>query len=207
MLDHTIHTLYLYSAIGAGAVQSNMPVFGIEQLEKPRRTSRYFDKHIIAMNTSAMIAKLVISSIHDKDPRKFFIGYIVAALMLLAAVILFISGRRYYRHIEPHDSAVTYCIPVIWNAFQTWRQYKKSESSRNEMYNNCEPTNGLDTITNHFGSEARESRRPSTFLDFARVTNHGKFSDRIVDDVKSVRTALIVFSLLIPYWLIYDQVR
>ena len=184
-----------------------MPVFGIEQLEKPRRTSRYFDKHVIAMNTSAMIAKLVISSIHDKDPRKFFIGYIVAASMLLAAAILFISGRRYYRHIEPHDSAVTYCIPVIKNAFQTWRQCKRSEGSRNEVRYNSDPTNASETVANVLEREKSESTRASTFFDFARVTNHGKFSDRIVDDVKSVRTALIVFSLLIPYWLIYDQVR
>ena len=208
ILDHRIHTFYLYSAIGAGAVQSSMPVFGIEQLEKPRRTSRYFDKHVIAMNTAAIIAKVVISYDGSETfPSRFFSGYIVAASMLLASAILFISGRRYYRHIKPHDSAVTYCIPVIKNAFQTWRQYKKSESSRSETHNNCEPTNEPDTVTNPFGPEARESRRAAKFLDFARVTNHGKFSDRIVDDVKSVRTALIVFSLLIPYWLVYDQVR
>lgn len=184
-----------------------MPVFGIEQLQKPRRTSRYFDKHVIVMNASAMIAKLVISFIHDNNQKQFFLGYIVAASMLIASATLFISGHRYYRHIQPHDSAVTYCIPVIKNAFQTWRQYQKSGHLSDEVHINSDPTNRLDTATTAFGSESRESKRVLTFLDFARVTNHGRFSDRIVDDVKSVRTALIVFSLLIPYWLIYDQVR
>ena len=49
--------------------------------------------------------------------------------------------------------------------------------------------------------------QPRTFLDFAKAVNHGNFHNRIVDDVKSLRNALVVFTLLIPYWLIYDQVK
>jgi hypothetical protein len=33
--------------------------------------------------------------------------------------------------------------------------------------------------------------QPTTFLDFAKVINYGKFSERIVDDVKSFRGPLI----------------
>ena len=184
-----------------------MPVFGVEQLGKPQMTLRYFDKHVIAMNTAAIVAKLIISYIHDRYPTKFFHGYIVAISMLLAAAILFISGRRFYRHIKPHDSAVIYCIPVIKNAFQTWRQYKRSASLRNQGRNNDDPNNAGSMVIGAVAPDERGSRCASTFLDFARVINHGRFSDRIVDDVKSVRTALVVCSLLIPYWLIYDQVR
>jgi len=49
--------------------------------------------------------------------------------------------------------------------------------------------------------------RLSIFLDFGKAANDGKFHDRIVDDLNSLRHAIIVFSLLIPYWLIYNEVR
>ena len=53
----------------------------------------------------------------------------------------------------------------------------------------------------------RTDERPHGFLDFAKAKNNGRFIDRIVDDVKSLQKAFIVFALLIPYWLIYNQVK
>ena len=45
-----------------------------------------------------------------------------------------------------------------------------------------------------------------SILDFAKAAHRGKFTDRVVNDVKAFRRAVIVFLLLIPYWLIYCQV-
>jgi hypothetical protein len=53
----------------------------------------------------------------------------------------------------------------------------------------------------------RKDQQVSTFLDYAKAMNDGKYIDRIVDDVKSLRGAFAIFILLIPYWLIYDQAR
>jgi hypothetical protein len=187
-----------------------MPVFGIEQVEKPPITSRYFDKHIIVVNISAIIAKSIISYIQDTDNTRIFLGYIIATSMLLSAAILFNIGCRYYAYIEPYDTVVSKCIPVVKNAFQTWWQYKKNNQLTNEELNNSGRLNVLDAA--YQSSEPEEESigtdgSPSTFLDFAKLVNHGKFDDRIVEDVKSLRSAFLIFGLLIPYWLIYDQVK
>ncbi|CAF4454763.1 unnamed protein product, partial [Adineta steineri] len=46
-----------------------------------------------------------------------------------------------------------------------------------------------------------------SFLDYAKISNQGKFLDRVVDDIKSLRRIIIVFLLLIPYWLLYFQIE
>jgi hypothetical protein len=77
-----------------------------------------------------------------------------------------------------------------------------------EKHMNLSPTSCNSILFNSHEEESiRMNERPSTFLDFAKAANHGKFPDRIVDDVNSLRRGIIAFSLLIPYWLIYIQVK
>lgn len=83
---------------------------------------------------------------------------------------------------------ITKCVPVTINAFQSWYQYQKRRRST------------------HSQESFVINERPSTFLDFAKAEYRGHFIGRIVDDVKSLRGAIVVFTLLIPYWLVYDQV-
>lgn len=177
------------SALDAGATQSNMPVFGNEQIEEPQSTSKYFNKHVFVVCIAAASSKLLISYITDKDPRQLYTGYLTATIMLIISLILFIIRRRFYLHIKPYDSIVTKLFPVIKNAYSIWFENK---------------TTNLNLQINEQRAEPRISVE---FLDFAKIVNNGKYSDRIVDDVKSFQRLLIVFCLLIPYWIIYDQVR
>jgi len=177
--------------LGAGAIQSNMPVFGNEQNDELQSTSRYFNRHVFVVGIAAASSKLLISYIADKDPTKLYTGYITAAMMLLISIILFTIRRRFYLHVKPYDSIVTKLFPVIKNACRIWLENR---------------TKNINLQI----SEQRErdiARTSIEFLDFAKIINNGKYSDRIVDDVKSFRRLLIVFSLLIPYWIIYDQVK
>jgi len=45
----------------------------------------------------------------------------------------------------------------------------------------------------------------TSFLNYAKLP-YGKYHDRIVDDVKSLRRAFYVFGILIVYWFVYNQV-
>ena len=90
-------------------------------------------------------------------------------------------------------------IPVLRNAFQTWRQSKHHTGSISTE----------DTDVDQIVAEEEDIRRyerMSSTLDYAKVIHHGKFSDRIVDDVKLFRNALIIFILILLNKLIYDQV-
>lgn len=195
-------------AIGVGAVQPNMAVFGAEQIKNLRFTSRYFDKYYAAVNIGAIIAILSIPAIQNNtdnqvNPNNYFYGYLIAMFMLIIATILFIIGHRYYIFTPPHDTVIMQFIPVILNAYKNRQEYYKNRQTSTTNH-----TNSISIRPNNDGNQimAHEERSMS-FLDYAKSTNNGACLDRHVNDVKSVQRSTIVFLLLVPYWIIYHQVK
>ncbi len=155
-----------------------------------------------------MIAILITPFLQYYHNYHYFIPYVVAASMLAAAILLFCIGWQYYLHIKSDETVVANYIPVVINAFQSRNQYNKNNQSIDKSKSHATSSTLLN-VSQSLTEEERSiqiDHRPSTFLDFAKVPN-GKFHDRIVDDVKSLRSAFIVFGLLIPYWIVYDQVK
>lgn len=184
-----------------------MAALGAVQIQEAKIKSRYFDKYLVAINTGALIARLVSSFI--KDDQTYFMACALAVIALLIATLLFISGRRYYIDAKPYDSVIMICIPVVINAYQTRSKYKTHTHSTVMEDTNSASSNAVNNIRDHTaeGVLIRADNFTPAFLDFAKVPNGGKFHERIVDDVKSLRNAFIVFSFLIPYFITYNQVR
>ncbi|CAF2742258.1 unnamed protein product [Rotaria sp. Silwood2] len=203
----------VFMAIGVGAVQANMAVFGAEQIQESKISSRYFDKYYVAVNIGAIIATLSIPIIQtDSDNQtysnSYFYGYLIAIFMLFASAVLFIIGRQYYIHTRPHDTVITKCISVIINACQTWREYHKNRSKIGRDRTDSTSRNLLSGQSTISQEEIILNYEQSlSFLDYAKVTNNGKRLDRHVNDVKSLQRSIIVFLLLIPYWIIYYQIQ
>jgi dipeptide/tripeptide permease len=199
-------------AIGVGAVQVNMAVFGAEQIQESKVTSRYFDKYYIAVNIGAIIATVCIPLIQTDSENEtysnsYFYGYLIALFMLIGAAVLFIIGYRYYIHIPPYDTVIMKCIPVVINAFQTWCKYHNNTQIRERIRSDSYSGNSSSSRNTISQEETMIiDGETLSFLDYAKAANHGKYNDRIVNDVKSLRRAIIVFLLLIPYWIIYYQV-
>jgi hypothetical protein len=183
-----------------------MAVFGAEQIQESKLISRFFDKYVIAVNIGGMIAMFVVPSI-QAEAEKNYITYLVAMLALFLAAILFLTGRQYYVYVKPHDSVLTKCIPVVINAFQTWYKHKKNKRTRDYELTSATASDLL-LIPNGLRRQesVKDGEQSPKFLDYAKAVNSGKYIDRIVDDVKSFGSAIIVLILLIPYWLIYNQV-
>ena len=193
-----------------------MAVFGVEQIQESRITSRYFDKYVIVMNLSSIVAiwgiRLIFDSIaYTNKLINYAVISALATSMLFIGILIFIMGRRYYIHVKPYDSVITKCIPVIINAYQTQRQYKQQDHLRDNARLNSQSASSISASNNVNENQEEEpiatNQQPHSYLDFARLSNHGRFNDRIVDDVKSLRKAFFVFIILIPFWLIYTQVR
>jgi len=186
-----------------------MTVFGAEQIRELKSISFYADKYMIAVNISDGLTILAIPFIQMNGTSYYFIAYLIAASMLLLSILLFMISCKYSIHVKAYDTVITNCIPVIINAFQSWRRYKRHKYLIDEKHMNSTPTT-FKSILNHFSEEEESIRmdeRPLTFLDFAKAAHRGKFPDRIVDDVNALRRGIIAFALLIPYWLIYAQVK
>jgi hypothetical protein len=189
---------FYFSAIGVAAVRCNLIIFGADQIQESKVTSRYIDKCVVAIYLADAFDDLIILYM-PHGPHFYIYIHIVGACMLFIAVVLFLAGRKYYMHIKPYNSVISNCFPVVFNAFRTWRQYKKKHVVHN--------LNASDSFINEEEETIRTDERPTAFLDFAKVGNHGNFQDEIVDDVKSLQNALILFMLVTPYGLIRFQVR
>ena len=186
-----------------------MITFGADQTQESKQTSRYFHKFVIVINIANIIEEL--ARLFILNDQRYFAFYVFAAPMLFVATLLFILGWRYYIHVKPYDSVLSNCIPVYKNAFQTWRQYKTNKHHTERSHTNVSTSNVLNASDCPTNEEVEESiridERPSIFLDFAKVVNYGKFIDRVVDDVKSLQNAIIICILVLPFWLIFTQVK
>jgi peptide/histidine transporter 3/4 len=183
-----------------------MAVFGAEQVREQKATRQYFDKYYAAVNTGGLVAFAFIAYAQQND--SYFIGYVVPAGLLIMALIFFLIGYQFYTHIQPHDSVVSNFIPVVINAFQTWRKHRRNLQASINNRRSTTTFSGLvtDQLENSDQLSLTSNGQSSSFLDYAKISNQGQFIDRVVDDIKSLRRIIVVFLLLIPYWLVYFQV-
>ena len=183
-------------ATGVGAVQANMAVFGADQVREHKATTQYFDRYYAVVNTGGLVAFAFVAYAQQND--SYFLGYIVPAAFLVLAAILFVTGYGFYVHVQPHDSVMSYFVPVTFNALQTWRRaagtLEPSDSRTPARIENSEQLSWT------------MSGQSWSFLDYAKISNQGQHPDRVVDDIKSLWRIIGVFLLLMPYWLLYFQV-
>lgn len=207
--EHCIHAILpvlIVIAIGVGAIQTNLAIFGAEQVREQARKTRYFDIYYAAINTGGLIAFGGIAYL--QLAYNYFLGYLIPGILLLSAFILFLIGYKYYIEVKSTDSVIEYFFPVIINAFRTWKEFHRHRNENiqeNFLYRDdavIETEGDSDTYLSFIVSRSKWS-----FLDYARIRYHGRFSDRIINDIKSLRRIMVVFLLLIPYWLLYFQVE
>ena len=182
-----------------------MAVFGAEQVRGHKNRTRYFDIYYAAINTGGLIAFGAIAFLQIK--KDYFIGYLVPGCLLILGFILFLIGYKYYIHIKPHNSVISLFFPVLINAYQSWKNYRRN---RRDMNNERELQHDETYVEPEGDSNVYLSFTVNTstwsFLDYAKISNYGRFHDQIVNDIKSLRRIIVVFLFLIPYWLLYVQV-
>jgi peptide/histidine transporter 3/4 len=184
-----------------------MTVFGAEQVRGHKNKTRYFDIYYAVINIGGLIAFGAIAYLQLNLFNGYFVGYLVSGILLILAFVLFVIGYKFYVHIKPHDSVITHFFPVVINAFQSWRNYRRN---RRELNGDSELHPDETVVEAEGDSNVYLSfivnRSTWSFLDYAKITYHGRFADEIVNDIKSLRRIIVVFLLLTPYWLLYVQV-
>lgn len=205
------------SALGAGAIKSNLVIFGAEQNQdqESRLTSRYFEKYVLVANVGGALAILIVPYVQAVLPHnEYYILYIVVIVIFLLAGVLFRIGWRYYLHVPIGDSVIFYLKPVLSSACRSWYALKKHQRTKNhrrqaEGHAAATPMRKLNNFTVEDEQDetfAIREKLPSV-LDFARSQYGGACLDRHVNEVKALRSAVIVFMLLLPFWLIENQVE
>ncbi|CAF1251419.1 unnamed protein product, partial [Didymodactylos carnosus] len=200
-------------ALGSGAVQSNVAVFGAEQVQNlgSVETCIYFHKYYAVVNFGGFLALGIISYIQQNLSTSIPYGYIIPTGLLIIGAGLFICSYRLFIHSPPYDSVITLFIPVMLNAFRSKRKHSRLESMQQNRQNNSEEQSLGRSNSNSITGASRQIDRSINgsqqvgFIDFAKSSNGGKFIDRVVEDIKLLKYVIVVFLLLIPYWLIYFQ--
>ena len=48
---------------------------------------------------------------------------------------------------------------------------------------------------------------PTSCFDYAKIQYGGSYHDNMVDDVRTLGKICVIFMAMIPYWIVYFQVR
>jgi hypothetical protein len=67
-----------------------------------------------AVSIGGAIVTVAVTLIQN-DSQGVSTEYVVATYLLLVSAIIFIIDRRFYLPIEPHESVMVECIPVLAN--------------------------------------------------------------------------------------------
>lgn len=133
----------LLISIGTGGIKANVSPLGADQLEGEGTVivQRFFDWFYWFIQLGSFLAYTAVVSIQQQV--SFFYGYVITASSIFLAIMLFISGRKYYI-IHPHKgSYMTDTCKIIWQGLKRI-QCRNGESSNVHWLDKAkESTGGL----------------------------------------------------------------
>ncbi|KXZ50431.1 hypothetical protein GPECTOR_16g605 [Gonium pectorale] len=103
-------------ALGTGGIKPNVSAFGADQFNEAdpqdrREKESFFNWFYLAINVGSLIACTVIVFIQDQV--SWTLGFGIPAVVMGMAVLLFVGGRRVYRHVAPTESPMERVVRVV----------------------------------------------------------------------------------------------
>ncbi|XP_019620469.1 PREDICTED: solute carrier family 15 member 4-like [Branchiostoma belcheri] len=187
--DSVIYPIIAVIAIGTGSVKANIAPFGADQVkdEGPEVMRMFFNWFYWSINAGVLLSLGAVAFIQQN--MGFFFGFLIPAVSLGAALIMFVLGQPAYVCRAPSGSVLTNVFRIIMEACRSRRRRKRNYSQPSD----------IDTVVDPLPNP--------TWLDMAKVRYGGSFHESNVEDVKSLGKILPVFIVLIPYWMVYFQMQ
>ncbi|EDV27429.1 uncharacterized protein TRIADDRAFT_12575, partial [Trichoplax adhaerens] len=169
-----------FIAIGTGGIKSNVSPFGADQLKDsgPLLIQRFFSWFYFFINVGSLVSFTAVAYIQQNV--SFFYGYMIPAISMALAIIIFISARSYYVVRSPKGSLLIDAVRMMWQ--------------------------GLRVKLCCRNAGARNGRITSIF-DYAKQENGGSFESSQVEKIKPLGRVIPVFILIILYWTVYFQMQ
>ena len=167
----------LFISVGTGGIKANVSPLGADQLESKGAVvvQRFFDWFYWFIQLGSCLAYTIVVKV--QQDVSFFYGYLITALSMFLAIILFVRGRKSYI-VHPHnESHLTDTCRILCQGIKKLRFKGSSHPSAGH------------------------------WLDKTKATNGGSYKEYQVDDVKTVLRVVPIFLTFIIYWTIYGQVR
>ncbi|KAG7627458.1 Protein NRT1/ PTR FAMILY 2.1 [Arabidopsis thaliana] len=129
-----LHLGVLYAALalvtaGTSGTRVALASAGANQYDKPRDKGSFFNWYFLTVNTGAIISATAI--VYTQENASWRLGFGLCAAANLISFIVFISGKRFYKHDKPMGSPFTSLIRVLVAAIL---KIKVVTSSKEEDY-------------------------------------------------------------------------
>ncbi|GJU74597.1 RNA polymerase II largest subunit [Tanacetum coccineum] len=126
-------------ALGAGGLKSNVSGFGYDQFDKsnPKEEKAmvyFFNRFYFGITLGSVFAVTVMVYIQDRLSRG--LGYALAAATMIIAIIMLLSGMKFYRYRNPQGSPLTLGVAIRVNfelACSGWQGRTMMESFENKV--------------------------------------------------------------------------
>ncbi|XP_022792580.1 solute carrier family 15 member 4-like [Stylophora pistillata] len=111
----------LLISVGTGGIKANVSPLGADQIENegPIVIQRFFDWFYWFIQLGSFLAYTAVVSVQQEV--SFFYGYVITALSMFLAVILFVSGRKYYITHPHKGSYLSETLKIIWDGLKKIR--------------------------------------------------------------------------------------
>lgn len=196
----TIYIALLVIGVGSGIFKANIAPFGADQLkgQEPRSINVFFNWYYWCSNIGTLAGLGGVAYIQQTmSDTGFFRGYLIAVCCLFAGIIVFLLGKCAYIYRETVGSYFINMFKIIREA---WRIRKRKQAQYEHRLN-------VSSSSREFSNGPKERAKPISFLDHAKFRFGGNYHDHSVDDIKKVGKILLVFTALIPYWMVYFQLE
>ena len=165
-------------AIGTGGIKANLSPMGADQVkEQGEQMVRKFFNAFYWFIQMGSILAFTVV-VYVQQEVLFFYGYLILTVSMTLATILLLIGRRSYKLHPPEGSYLTDTLRIIGKG-----------------------------LKHYFFCKRRSSALMSHWLDGAKESKGGTFSEEMVEGVKSVVQLIPIFLTFVFYWTIYGQVR
>ncbi|KAG2452163.1 hypothetical protein HYH02_003195 [Chlamydomonas schloesseri] len=120
-------------ALGTGGIKPNVSAFGADQFNEAdpqdrREKESFFNWFYLAINVGSLIACTVI--VYIQDQISWTVGFAIPAVVMGLAVLLFVAGRKVYRHVAPTESPMERVVRVVAAALHNRYIKKKGVEPR-----------------------------------------------------------------------------
>ncbi|EFH52004.1 hypothetical protein ARALYDRAFT_905737 [Arabidopsis lyrata subsp. lyrata] len=195
-----LHLRILYAALalvtaGTAGIRVALASAGANQYDKPRHKGTFFNWYFFTVNTGAIIS--ATSIVYTQENASWKLGFGLCAAANLISFIVFISGKRFYKHDKPMGSPFTSLIRVLVAAILKIKAVisSKEEDYHRELEKDGKTSVGMPSKSFRFLNRAALKTDEDLNEKDGSVNNIWRLcSVEEVEDLKSVLRVL-------PLWL------
>ncbi|XP_022765312.1 protein NRT1/ PTR FAMILY 2.7-like [Durio zibethinus] len=180
-------------SLGVGGTRFTIATMGADQFDKPKDQEMFFIWYFLALYLANAISLTAI--IYIQDNVSWGVAFVICVVANAIALILFLSGKRFYRRIKPNGNPFVRLLCVGFAAFQK-RNVSGTFGYQDYNYGSIEAANILkDGPSNRFRFLTRAALKTESDDTQSSGSNAKSWKLCTVEEVEDLKTILKIMPL------------